>query len=99
MLYAIYCKDKPGHLQTRLDNRSAHVEYLKRFEAQHVCIGPLLSDDGQSMIGSLLVLDFADRQAAETFAADDPMPGPACSRASRSHRSATSFHKLERGYA
>lgn len=34
MLYAIYCKDKPGHLQTRLDNRPAHVEYLKRFEAQ-----------------------------------------------------------------
>ena len=72
MLYAIYCKDKPGHLQTRLDNRPAHIDYLKRFEAQHVCIGPLLSDDGQSMIGTLLVLDFADRKAAEEFAANDP---------------------------
>jgi uncharacterized protein len=72
MLYAIYCKDKPGQLQTRLDNRSAHVDYLKRFESRHVCVGPLLSDDGQSMIGSLLVLDFADRKAAEEFAAGDP---------------------------
>jgi uncharacterized protein len=30
MLYAIYCKDKPNHLQTRLDNRPTHVEYLKQ---------------------------------------------------------------------
>ena len=25
MLYHILCKDKPGHLQTRLDNRDAHL--------------------------------------------------------------------------
>jgi uncharacterized protein YciI len=30
MLYA-----KPNHLQTRLDNRPAHVEYLKTFSGQH----------------------------------------------------------------
>jgi uncharacterized protein len=34
MLYAIYCKDKPNHLQTRLDNRPAHVDYLKQFAGQ-----------------------------------------------------------------
>ena len=96
MLYAIYCKDKPNHLQTRLDNRSAHVDYLKQFAAQHVCTGPLLSDDGQGMVGSLLVMEFADRQAAEDFAANDPMPRPACSRASPSRRSAKSSRKLER---
>ena len=72
MLYAIYCKDKPDHLQTRLDNRPAHVEYLKKFSGQHVCTGPLLSDDGQGMVGSLLVMDFADKKAAEDFAAGDP---------------------------
>ena len=72
MLYAIYCKDKPDHLQTRLDNRPAHVEYLKKFQGQHVCTGPLLSDDGQGMVGSLLVMEFADRRAAEDFAASDP---------------------------
>jgi uncharacterized protein len=72
MLYAIYCTDKPSHLQTRLDNRPAHVEYLKLFGGQHICTGPLLSDDGQGMVGSLLVMDFADRKAAEDFAANDP---------------------------
>jgi uncharacterized protein YciI len=72
MLYAIYCKDKPNHLQTRLDTRPAHVEYLKTFAGQHVCTGPLLSDDGQGFVGSLLVMDFADKKAAEDFAAGDP---------------------------
>ena len=72
MLYAIYCKDKPNHLQTRLDNRPAHVDYLKQFAGQHVCTGPLLSDDGQGMVGSLLVMEFADKEAAEDFAASDP---------------------------
>lgn len=72
MLFAIYCRDKANHSQVRLDNRPAHVEYLKRFASQHVCIGPLLSDDGEAMVGSLLVLDFADRAAAEDFARNDP---------------------------
>ncbi len=72
MLYAIYCKDKRGHQQVRLDNRPAHVEYLKRFEGRHLCTGPLLSDDGQGMVGSLLVMEFADRKAVDDFAANDP---------------------------
>ena len=72
MLYAIYCKDKPGHQQVRLDTRPTHVEYLKRFAGQHVCTGPLLTDDGQGFVGSLLVMEFADKKAAEDFAANDP---------------------------
>jgi uncharacterized protein YciI len=72
MLFAIYCRDKKDHLQVRLDNRPAHVEYLKIFAGQHVCTGPLLTEDGQGMIGSLLVMDFADRAAAEDFAKNDP---------------------------
>ena len=74
MLYAIYCKDKPNHLQTRLDNRPAHVDYLKQSAGQHVCTGPLLSDDGQGMVGSLLV-EFADKKAAEDIAATIPKAG------------------------
>ena len=27
MLFALICKDKPGHLQVRLDTRPAHVAY------------------------------------------------------------------------
>ena len=32
----------------------------------------MLSDDSESMIGSLLLMDFTDKAAAEAFAAGDP---------------------------
>lgn len=72
MHFAIYCKDKAGHQQVRMDNRPAHIEHLKKHEKHLVCTGPLLTEDGQGMVGSLLVVDFADRAAAEAFAASDP---------------------------
>ncbi len=72
MHFVIYCLDKPGHAQVRADNRPAHVEYLKASAAQIVCAGPLLSDDGDGMIGSTLVMEFADRAAADAWAENDP---------------------------
>ncbi len=72
MLFAIHCHDKPGHPQTRLANRPAHVAYLAAYRDAIVLAGPLLADDGQSMIGSLLVLDLPDRAAADAFLAGDP---------------------------
>lgn len=72
MQFAIYCLDKEGHTQTRLDNRPAHVEHLKAHNDHLLLAGPLLSEDGNSMIGSLLVVDFPDRAAADRFAAADP---------------------------
>jgi len=72
MQFAIYCLDKEGHGQTRLDNRPTHVEHLKAHNDHLLLAGPLLSEDGSSMIGSLLVVDFPDRAAAERFAAADP---------------------------
>ncbi|MDO8608438.1 MAG: YciI family protein [Phaeospirillum sp.] len=71
-MFAVHCKDKPGHLQTRLDNRAAHLEYMKANIDKIVIGGPLQTDDRQGMIGSLLVLDFTDRAALDAFLADDP---------------------------
>lgn len=72
MQFAVYCLDKPNHAQVRADNRPAHVEFLTRHNDHIVLAGPLLGDDGQSMIGSLLVMDFADRAALDRFLAADP---------------------------
>jgi uncharacterized protein YciI len=52
--------------------RPDHLAYLVGFEDKIIFAGPLLTDDQQTMIGSLLVLDLPDRAAAEKFAADDP---------------------------
>jgi len=70
MLIALIAKDKPGALQTRLDNRPAHVAHLKD-SGVVVHAGPFLNDAGD-MCGSLVVLDVEDMAAAEEWAANDP---------------------------
>ena len=69
MLIALIARDKPGALQTRLDNRSAHLAYIEETGVvSHA--GPLL--DGDAMIGSLVVLDVEDLAAAQSWADNDP---------------------------
>ena len=70
MLIALIGRDKPGALQTRLDNRDAHVAYLKGSGVVSQA-GPLLDDEGQ-MCGSLVILDVEDMTAAEAWVAGDP---------------------------
>lgn len=71
MLFAIICTDKPASLDLRMATRPAHLEYLKGFEKSTVLVGPLLDPEGKPA-GSLLVVEAADRAAAEAFAAGDP---------------------------
>jgi uncharacterized protein YciI len=71
-MFVVHCKDKPGNAQIRLDNRSAHLDYLKAHLAKVVMAGPVQSDDRQAMVGSVLVLDFAERADLDAFLAGDP---------------------------
>jgi uncharacterized protein YciI len=73
LLFAIIAEDKPGSRDIRLATRAAHLEYLQSFGGQSsgtriVVAGPLLGPDGESMTGSLLIIEAADRPAAESFA-------------------------------
>lgn len=72
MAFMIYCLDKLGQGETRAANRNAHLAYLDGFGKQLMMAGPLLSEDGNAMIGSLLLMDFGSRAEAESFAAGDP---------------------------
>ncbi len=72
MYFIIHCTDKQGTAKVRADNRPAHVDFLKGHRANLYTAGPTLDDDGQGMNGSLLIVDFPDRAAAEAFAAADP---------------------------
>jgi len=69
MPFVLICQDKPGALQTRLDNRPAHLAYL---EGAGVVIhaGPFIENGGP--VGSMVVIDVADMDAARAFAAADP---------------------------
>lgn len=72
MLYAIYCVDKPNSMELRMAHRPAHIEYLNARNSQIVLGGGLLTEDGESLLGSLLVIDAADEAAARAFADGDP---------------------------
>ncbi len=70
MRVALICKDKPDHLQTRLDNRTAHLAHIEASGVVEMA-GPFLSPEGQ-MTGSLVVLNVDDLKAAQEWAAADP---------------------------
>jgi uncharacterized protein YciI len=70
MRVALICTDKAGALQTRLDNRSAHLAYIEDTGVVEMA-GPFLGQDG-GMTGSLVVLSVDSLQAAQDWAAGDP---------------------------
>ena len=71
MLFALICTDKPGHLPVRLENRPAHVDYLKGLGGALKGAGPFLDGD-EKPNGSLVLLEAASREEAEDIAANDP---------------------------
>jgi len=72
MLFAIFCTDKEDYLDVRLDNRPAHVEYLKAQGDKLIFAGPTIAEDGETMNGSLIVVDFDRLEQAQEFASNDP---------------------------
>lgn len=69
MRVALICKDKPGHLQLRLDNRSAHLAHIEASGVVEMA-GPFL--DNGAMTGSLVVLNVDTLEQAQAWAAADP---------------------------
>jgi uncharacterized protein YciI len=69
-LFVIFCKDKPGVLETRLATRPVHLDYLNASGLVKAA-GPLLSDAGDP-IGSMLIVEAQDRAAVQTFVDNDP---------------------------
>ena len=65
MLVALIARDKPDHLQVRMDNRDAHLAYIKETGVVAQA-GPLMDQDGQ-MVGSLIVLDVEDMAQAQSW--------------------------------
>ena len=72
MFAVLYCVDKPGHGAVRAENRPAHVDYLKVHQDKIVTAGPTLGADGESMTGSVIILEVESLAEAEAFAANDP---------------------------
>lgn len=72
MPYAIKTTDKPGHAELRAKLREQHLAYLDSQMSLLLAAGALLSDDGKSASGGLIVVDTEDRAVAQRFIDDDP---------------------------
>jgi uncharacterized protein len=70
MRVALICKDKPNALQTRLDNRAAHLAHIEASGVVEMA-GPFLNEAGQ-MTGSLVILNVEGLDQAQAWAAADP---------------------------
>lgn len=75
MYFVVFATDLPGHEQARAQARPEHRAYLRDPLGHPVKVhlgGPTLTDDGQRMNGTLLVVE-ADRiEDVHAFLADDP---------------------------
>jgi uncharacterized protein len=71
MLFALICTDKPGHLQTRIDTRPAHVDWLNSLGSDMKAAGPFLGQDGKPS-GSLVIIAAGDIESAKALASQDP---------------------------
>lgn len=74
MLFAIISQDVENSLAARMEARPGHLERLKTLDAQNrlTLAGPHPHPQKEGFTGSLLVADFADLEAAQAWASQDP---------------------------
>lgn len=72
MIYTFILIDRPGAAELRQQVRPEHKAYLAAVAERIAFAGPFVGEDGQTMIGSLLAIDFDSRAAAEAWLADEP---------------------------
>jgi len=75
MLFAIHAVDRAGALPTRLAYYDAHKTFLSDtslFNLKIVMSGPLVDDDGRTMIGSLFLVEAPGRLEVGRFHEADP---------------------------
>lgn len=60
-----------GHAAAREEKRGEHISYRKGLGSAMALAGPLLDDEGKA-IGSVVILEAEDEDAAEKLALADP---------------------------
>ena len=76
MYFAVIATDKQGVAEKRSGLQDSFIAYL-RDHPDHPDVtvhegGPMLADDGESIVGLLLVVDAPSREAAQAFATGSP---------------------------
>ncbi|MDQ1019722.1 YciI family protein [Streptomyces afghaniensis] len=72
MEFFCYHRDRPGSLPLRQELRERHWTYMDQYAAEMIARGPTFASDGETLTGSVHVLDLPDPAAARAFAFDEP---------------------------
>jgi uncharacterized protein YciI len=72
VIYIFSLIDKPDSAALRQRVRPEHKAYLAAMAERIAFAGPLVSDDGQTMLGSLLAIEFESREGAHAWLAEEP---------------------------
>jgi uncharacterized protein YciI len=72
MIFSFILLDKPDAAELRQRVRPEHKAYLAAVCDRIAFAGPLVQDDGHTMLGSLLAIEFASRDAAHAWLTNEP---------------------------
>jgi len=73
MLFCLHILDKPGRVETRKKFVDEHRAYQKECGIDITLSGPLLTEDGETMIGSMFLIEAADEAGVQSFIDGDPL--------------------------
>lgn len=71
MQFIVKAYDGEGMLEKRMAVRPRHLQGMEKLGAHIICAGGLLDEDGK-MKGSVLVLEFANRDELDEYLAAEP---------------------------
>lgn len=72
MIYAFVLMDKADAFELRQKLRPEHRAYVAKVAERIAFAGALVGDNGETRVGSLLAIDFPDRQTAEAWIREEP---------------------------
>lgn len=72
MFFVVYCIDKPFSTALRSVTRDEHLKFVRESGGMVRFAGPLLSDDGGKMTGSLLIVEGETLEDVRAWQATDP---------------------------
>ncbi|ODR95784.1 hypothetical protein AUC70_02610 [Methyloceanibacter stevinii] len=72
MYFAFICTDKPDGLPIRKAHRPEHLAYLQGLGDALKFAGPFTAEDGETMTGSLVVIEAPSLADAQAIADKDP---------------------------
>ncbi|MEK9660474.1 MAG: YciI family protein [Alphaproteobacteria bacterium] len=71
--FAIFAWDGPDSTAKRKAVAEAHHKFQASVMDRYVARGPMFEDDGTTMIGSFMIMEFPDRAACDEFWAGEPL--------------------------